>query len=313
MKNNRITLALLATVVFMAALTVILYVYPFGGALYSVRSNNNSTAGNSIATAAFLNANGFQNGTNLASFYQVQNSTNEIILGCDFGIQPKYMNIPLLQQLENSTDYAEYISFVSGVGLLTACESNESLPGCSDIKQYLYNLSSNVINITAVETLFIQTKTLLSYAYTAVENSTLKNSSFFYPVFNDTAIMNATTINNSATNFTTINKSAMLESMINLLPIPQYVLDYSNGSSIADPFYLDVPFRFHSLVFPFKQACNDNVFNLVSNVTTFGSAVYTPLYSDLGRNITNICINSSQNRCTTAVMKEFNFSFYEQA
>lgn len=297
MRDKGTTAVLLAVLVFIAIATSLLYIFPLSNTAHAAE-----VSANSASLSKFFSAYGFKNGTNLASFYNVQNGTNEIIMSCNYGIKPAYMSIPLLQEVENSTAYSEYSSFVYDIGLFTACGFNDNLSGCSVMGRNIYNLSTLVMNTTTVITLLSQTKTLMYATYAVAQNSTLRNSSFFYPVFNDTKIINATFA----------NKSSVLKSLISLVPIPQYVFNY-NDSTVVDPFYLDVPFRFHSLVFPFKQSCAGSVFNLVSNITEFSNPIYTSLYSALGSDLTNVCINSSNNRCTGQVMKEFNFSFYEQS
>lgn len=296
---DRIRIILIAVLVFMAALTILLYAFP----LRIQKPSCCVIDQNALAESSFLQTYGFQNNTNLANFYQVQNKTNELVFDCNYGMEPVNTSMPAFQALENTSIYSVYSSFVHDVGLLTLCGYNSSLPGCSSVKQNLYNVSSKFMNATMVEQMFVSTRSIIYEVHSFVENSSFANSSFFYPVFNDTAIINSTAD----------NKSAMLRSLIDLVPIPQYVFDYPNGTVEVDPLYLDVPFRYHSFVYPMKKACTPNtIFNLVSDISGFGSAAYDSIYSGLNASIFNICINSSMNNCAGTPSNKSGFSFYEQ-
>jgi hypothetical protein len=325
MSKHVAAVALAAVLAFAIALALVVYLYSPEGLNPFIRVNtiqNNTTptqSANSIALSSFLNNYGFLNITNLAAFYQIP-TNNEIVLNCNVGIIPEYLyNIPFYIISANHSAYSGYNYMVSEVGLLTMCNFDNNLAGCSSVNNILYNFSVAHLNYTTIYELYNQTKQFVLGDYESVANFTGGNSSYFSPIFDDKALLSSTNV----------SFKGMIKSLIDLKALPGLVLDFSNGTvygvtnefigipanqsisnAMADEFY--VPFQFPTVLYPFMTPCNSSlhVFNFISDTSAFKTKTYSDIYSNLSAKITNICVASSSNSCNQTIDRNLNVSFY---
>lgn len=307
---NRNTTALLAAVlIFAAVFTVIIYSYPTFNTITG--SNTNQSVGrvvqaNQAALLGFLGKYGFDSNTSLSAYYQVP-ANNEMIINCNYGVEPSYYNIPPLVALENFTAYKEYTNITTDVGKYTLCVIDPGLPGCTTITGVIYNFTMKFMNYSTAYSLYNSTASTLYRAYNSVKSipEAEANSTFFGPLYYDISVLNST--NESL-------QSSMVKSLIKLEQIPEYILDLKNGTVETDPIYLPVPFQYEIYYYPLRATCNSSlvVFNLISSLSNFATQTYYNIYTGLGADVTNICINDSSNSCKQSELNTLNISFYAQ-
>ena len=308
MKSNT-TILLAAVLVFAAAFTIILYLYPSINTALARNTNQPTTptiSANQAALLEFLGKYGFDSNTSLSAYYQAP-ANNEMIINCNYGVEPFYYNVPPLVALENFTAYELYTNVSTEVGEYTLCAVDPNLPYCSSIESSLYNFTMRFMNYSVAYGIYNSTASTLYKAYNSVESipEEYANSSFFAPLYYDISVLKST--NESS-------KSSMISSLIKLEQIPEIVLNLPNGTVETDPLYLPVPFQYEIFYYPYKVPCNSSltIFNLVSDVSNFATQTYSNIYSSIGADVTNICINDSSNSCTQSDIKTLNVSFYVQ-
>ncbi len=309
--NKNTTVLLAAVLVFAAALTIVLYLYPAFNLNPISTSNTNQSANTAALTnqadlSDFLGKYGFYSNTSLSAYYQVP-ANNEMIINCNYGIEPFYYNIPAILAIENITTYEAYTNISTDVGEYTLCIIDPTLPYCSYINDSLYNFTMKFMNYSTAYALYNSTASTYYEAYDSIESApdSVSSSAFFSPLLYDVSVLNST--NQSS-------ESSVVSSLIKLQQIPQYILDLSNGTVETDPIYLPVPFQYEIYYYPLKEACNSSltVFNLISNINNFETQTYYNIYSSAGADVTNICINDSSNSCKQSELNDLNISFYVQ-
>ncbi|MCL4398997.1 hypothetical protein M1293_00585 [Candidatus Parvarchaeota archaeon] len=293
-------------VLIMALAAGISITYVLQGAYHTglVHSGSNVTAASVQAglEASFLKDHGISGYTSVYTAYGMP-IENTIIVNCRYGIYPQGLT-PLPLVSENVSDSQNMIDQATKDEFLVTLCGLYDYPGCQEA---IHNLSSIIINhtaynSTAIERIFNSTKDEVKLYYSLYENGS-------FPLFSSTLNRDLTVLNSSADSV-----YSMLESVLNVTGLPQYVIPAQNGTVATSTVFFTPPFQLQTAIFPEINSCGTplDIFNLVSNSTEFGQPYYSAMTYGLPANITNICINSSANECDQSVMKKLGFSFYVQ-
>ncbi len=293
--NHSIIRMLILTVVLLAAFLAILYVYPFKPAVINAQQN----VTNGMKLQDFLSSYNINlsrlSDSDLYYFYGgLQN--NSIVFGCSYELEPAFPTIPL----NSSVAQEQYNNIVRDMTLLSMC-SVENKTNCSAAENQLYDFINGSRNAKQVQQLFNSTYSEMTGYYRAIINSKYGNYSIIEPLKYDIGLFNAST-----------NKGEEINAILEMKQMPVNIvfgnggniLDYANETGIYSPFQFPV-YRLLN-----ASACSySNIFNVVVDPSYFSSPTYGYSYKNLG-NVTNICIKSGANSCSSSEMKKLNMSFY---
>lgn len=282
-------LSLMVIIAVFAMLTVMLYLqnglktgHPYGNA---------SVIGNPSYTKADLP---------LSMLSAIPNSTiNTILLPGGYILQP-YVNYTYSQGPYSSA-YA--VQVAEAVDLNTLCGADYNISSsCSGANSTLYSLLSEDRNMN-VSAIFSTVKSNAGLFYGFVKRNNLSGDEPYSLILKD---MNLLDLNTS-------NVTMILRSLVNLGEVPGAVMNrsdyaryFENSSTIPNNSVIQVidfipPFELPFYTSPL--AANDTrIVDLVSNLKEFGNPVYKYVLSQLGTNVSAVCLVTQTNSCNVSEM-----------
>ncbi len=299
MESNQKTLSILVVaVIFLAAFTAILYVYPYKPVNFTAHANvTNNT--NSIKLADFLSDYSINltklSDKDLYYFYGGLNN-NSIVFGCNYEFSPSFLSSPLL----SGQSLIEYEGILRDAALDSIC-GVENQTNCTAVYKNLTSFIQNNLNSTQIEELFNATYAGMKSYYDELNASGYANLSIVNPLKYDLKLFNSSR-----------NKTAIISAIVKMKEMPVNIVfepdgklfGYGNETGIYGPFQFQVYKLLNA------TACSETtIFNLVTDPSFFSSQYYKSIYSSLG-NYTNICIYTDSNQCNSTEMKALNLSFY---